>query len=168
MQKQKQQQAKQKVTVEYLYRLVCCICTILDIYFKIMKCRILLLISMLASIAVGNAQEPTTAPSTSSIPTSFDVVDSNSTAPSESPNDDSQSPSPSTSGGGDPSDCAGETCDKNDINACSCRPGLECRSRNVGGFSICSQVPRKRRNRLSAALGFGGAGARDGGARIPN
>lgn len=126
-----------------------------------MKCQILLLISLLAFIAVGNAQdEPSVAP------TSFDLFDdSNSTAPSESPSDDNQSPSPTTSGGGDPPDCARQTCDIDDPDACNCRPGLECRRRSFGQY-LCSQVSRRKRNRLSAELGFGGAGGREGG-RLP-
>jgi hypothetical protein len=122
-----------------------------------MKCHIILIISLLAFIAVGNAQnEPSVAP------TRFDLDsdlfdDSNSTAPSESPSDDNQSPSPTTAP--DPSDCAGQTCDIDDPDACNCRPGLECRSRIFGQY-FCSQVSRRRRDRLSAALGFGGAGGR--------
>jgi len=199
-----------------------------------MKYRILFLFSLLAFIAIGNAQtdkddkdpddnddedvpiesDPSAAPVSTSSPTIFDAIDFNSTEPSESPNDmsvdnDEQTSSPTPSSDGDPSpsspsntpssdgespttsspiatdsgegapsaepsplppiqveNCAGEPCDEEDSDACSCRSGLECRQRSIGNF-ICSQVSRTERTRLSTSENFGGAAGRDRGARTP-
>jgi len=154
-----------------------------------------LIIALLAFLAVINAQredkedknedEPTRQPSFA--PSVFDdidlfddAIDSNSTefseAPSVMPIDSvstppTTTPSSSPSAGGpsaipDPEDCAGQSCDIDDINACNCRSGLECRQRGIGQF-ICSQVSRTERTRLSAAAGIGGAAGRERRARIP-
>ena len=55
-------------------------------------------------------------------------------------------------------DCSGEVCDPTDADACSCRPGLICRSRATSsGLNFrCSAEPREGRTRLSS--GRGGAG----------
>jgi hypothetical protein len=54
--------------------------------------------------------------------------------------------------------CTGQVCDPLVADACSCRPGLICRSRTTSsGLSFrCSAKPREGRNRLSS--GRGGAG----------
>mmetsp|Transcript_17773 Transcript_17773/g.36558 ORF Transcript_17773/g.36558 Transcript_17773/m.36558 type:complete len:153 (+) Transcript_17773:274-732(+) len=145
-----------------------------------MKCQIFLFCSFFALIAVGNAQDdkedkdpidavPSTAPS--SFPSIKPSVDGNnstetSDVPTDSPVDSEEvTLSPTASEDPDPPPtvsqvCVGQPCDRDDSNACSCRPGLQCRQRSLGEY-ICSQKSRGERTRLSGLEGIGGAAGRD-------
>lgn len=72
----------------------------------------------------------------------------------------------------DVENCYGQVCDPFDNDACSCRPRLKCRLRPVAfeqRMYICSQLPKKRRNRLSDELeNVGGAAGRQNRGRGKN
>jgi hypothetical protein len=127
-----------------------------------------------ATTIVLNPTDATAIPVTTTIP---DSTPTDSAEPTETPNSvpiiDTIAPTtsvapPTTDEPVEPvENCTGQVCDVEAADACSCRPGLICRSRSTGSGleSRCSAKPRLGRTRISDGRGGAGGGAGGAGPR---